>query len=49
MTRQEDYYPSEKVTDLLAQNGWGAIPDLIRILINQAMQEERARYLQADE
>ena len=49
MTHQEDYNPSEKVTDLLAKNGWGAIPDLIRILINQAMQEERARYLQAEE
>lgn len=49
MTHQEDYTPSEKVTDLLAKNGWGAIPDLIRILINQAMQEERARYLQAEE
>lgn len=49
MTHQEDYTPSEKVTDLLAKNGWGAIPDLIRILINQAMLEERARYLQAEE
>ncbi len=32
MTHQGDYNPSEKVTDLLAKNGWGAIPDLIRIL-----------------
>lgn len=49
MTHQEDYNPSEKVTDLLAKNGWGAIPDLIRVVVNQAMQEERARYLQAEE
>jgi putative transposase len=49
MTHQEDYNPSEKVTDLLAKNGWGAIPELIRIVVNQAMQEERARYLQAEE
>jgi len=49
MTHQEDYNPSEKVTDLLAKNGWGAVPELIRILVNQAMQEERARYLQAGE
>ena len=49
MTHQEDYKPSEKVTDLLAKNGWGAIPDLIRIMVNQAMTEERAHYLQAEE
>jgi len=49
MTHQTDYNPSENVMDLLAQQGWGAIPELIRILVNQAMQEERARYLQAGE
>ena len=49
MTHQEDYNPSEKVTDLLAKNGWGAIPELIRMLVNQSMQEERAHYLHADE
>jgi putative transposase len=49
MTHQEDYNPSEKVTDLLAKNGWGAIPDLIRIMVNQAMAEERAHYLRAEE
>ncbi len=49
MTHQEDYNPSEKAADLVAKNGWGAVPDLIRILINQAMQEERSRYLQAGE
>jgi putative transposase len=27
----------------------GAVPELIRVLINNAMQEERAKYLQADE
>lgn len=49
MTHQEDYNPSEKVLEQLAKNGWGAIPELIRILVNQAMQEERAHYLQAGE
>jgi putative transposase len=49
MTHQEDYNSSEKVTDLLAKNGWGAIPDLVRILVNQAMAEERAHYLHAEE
>ncbi len=49
MTHQEDYNPSEKVLEQLAKNGWGAIPELIRILVNQAMQDERAHYLQAGE
>ena len=49
MTHQEDYNPSEKVVEQLAKNGWEAIPELIRILVNQAMQEERAHYLQAGE
>ena len=49
MTHQEDYNPTEKVLEQLAKNGWGAIPELIRILVNQAMQEERAHYLGAGE
>jgi len=49
MTHQADYNPAEEVLEQLAQNGWGAIPELIRILVNQAMQEERAHYLQAGE
>jgi transposase-like protein len=49
MTHQENYNPSEKVVEQLAKNGWEAIPELIRILVNQAMQEERAHYLQAGE
>jgi transposase-like protein len=49
MTHQADYNPSENVVEQLAKNGWGAIPELIRILVNQAMQEERAHYLQAGE
>lgn len=48
MTHQENYNSFEQVNDLLAQNGWGAIPELIRILVNQAMAEERAHYLQAE-
>jgi transposase-like protein len=49
MTHQTDYNPSESVNDLLAKQGWGALPELIRILVNQAMQEERARFLRAGE
>ena len=40
MTYQENHNPSEKAADLVAKNSWGVVPDLIRILINQAMQEE---------
>ena len=49
MTHQENYNSSEKVIEQLAKDGWGAIPELIRILVNQAMQKERAHYLQAGE
>ena len=49
MTHQTDYTSSENVMELLSKQGWGAIPELIRILVNQAMQEERARFLQAGE
>jgi len=49
MTHQENYNPSEKAVEQLAKDGWGAIPELIRILVNQAMAEERSHYLQAGE
>jgi len=49
MTHQDDYNLSHKAVEELAKNGWEAIPEMIRILVNYAMQEERAKYLQADE
>jgi putative transposase len=43
MTHQTDYtFPSE-----LAEKGLEAVPELLRTLINQAMQAERAKYLNA--
>jgi putative transposase len=43
MTHQEDYtLPSD-----LVEQGLEKVPELIRVLINQAMQAERAKYLQA--
>jgi putative transposase len=43
MTHQTDYtFPSE-----LTEKGLEAVPELLRILINQAMQAERAKYLNA--
>jgi len=45
MTHQENYTFAEE----LAEKGLEAVPELMRVLINQAMQAERSRYLQADE
>jgi transposase-like protein len=45
MTHQNDYTFAEE----LAEKGLEALPEMMRILINQAMQAERSRYLQADE
>jgi transposase-like protein len=45
MTHQNDYTFAEE----LAEKGFDAFPEMMRILINQAMQAERSKYLQADE
>jgi putative transposase len=45
MTHQNDY----TFTRELAEKGWDAIPELLRVLINSAMQAERSNYLQAGE
>jgi putative transposase len=49
MTHQNDYNLSERIREELLKDGWGAISEMVRILINNAMQEERARYIQAGE
>jgi putative transposase len=45
MTHQNDY----TLTNELANKGLEAVPELLRVLINNAMQAERSRYLQAEE
>jgi transposase-like protein len=45
MTHQENYTFAEE----LAEKGLDAVPEMMRVLINQAMQAERSKYLQADE
>jgi transposase-like protein len=45
MTHQNNYTFSED----LAEKGLEAVPEMIRVLINQAMQVERSKYLQAGE
>ena len=49
MTRQNDYNLSGKSTEELLKGGLDNLPELIRILINNAMQEERNQFLQAGE
>jgi transposase-like protein len=43
MTHQDDYTLPQD----LAEKGLETVPELLRILINQAMQAERAKYLNA--
>lgn len=45
MTHQNDYTFSED----LVSKGLEAVPEMMRVLINQAMQVERSKYLRADE
>jgi putative transposase len=45
MTHQRNYTFAED----LAEKGLEAIPEMMRVLINQAMQVERSKYLQANE
>ena len=45
MTHQNDYtFPEE-----LVEKGLEAVPELMRVLINNVMQVERSKYLQAEE
>ncbi len=45
MTHQDDY----KLSKDLLEKGLDASPELLRVLLNQAMQVERSKYLQAEE
>jgi transposase-like protein len=45
MTHQDDY----KLTNEMVANGLEAAPELMRVLLNNAMQIERSKYLQADQ
>ncbi|GAP21811.1 transposase [Leptolinea tardivitalis] len=49
MTHQNHYNLPEDVTETLMQQGLGALPEMIKVMINTAMLEERTRYLQAEE
>jgi putative transposase len=45
MTHQNDYTLNKE----LAEKGLEAVPELLRVLINNAIQAERSKYLQAEE
>ena len=47
MTRPSDCTLSDNLVELIADQGLEALPELIRIIINAAMQAERQHYLQA--
>jgi transposase-like protein len=47
MTRQPDCTLSDTLVDLIADQGLEALPELIQIIINTAMQAERQQYLHA--
>ncbi|MDP9309316.1 MAG: transposase [Chloroflexota bacterium] len=47
MTRPSDCTLSDNLVALIADQGLEAVPELIRIIINAAMQAERQHYLQA--
>ena len=49
MTHQEDYNLSTSSIEELTRNGLDAIPELVKVLLNSAMQAERAKHLRAAE
>lgn len=48
MTHGQDYTPGTKAVEALVQGGWEVLPELVRIVVNQAMKAERENYLQAE-
>lgn len=49
MTHQNDYNLSAGKIEELTRNGFEAVPEMLRVLLNSIMQVERAKYLQAGE
>ncbi|HMP41370.1 MAG TPA: transposase, partial [Roseiflexaceae bacterium] len=48
MTRQSDCTLSPDLVQLIADQGLDVLPELIRIVLNHAMQAERSQYLNAE-
>jgi putative transposase len=49
MTHQNDYSLSPEMIEEITRDGFKAVPEMMRVLINSVMQAERAKYLQAEE
>jgi len=49
MTHQNDYNLSGNMAELLLANGLDGMPEILRIIVNAAMQAEREKHLQAGE
>jgi putative transposase len=49
MTHQNDYSLSPEMIEEITRDGFKAVPEMLRVLINSVMQAERAKYLQAEE
>ena len=49
MTHQTDYSLSSALAEEIARLGLDAVPEMMRVFLNQAMQAERAKYLNAGE
>ena len=49
MTHQNNYNLSTGTLEELTRNGLDAVPELMRVLLNNVMQAERSKYLQAGE
>lgn len=48
MTYRNDFTLPAELMEQVAEQGWEVLPELIRIVINAAMQAERSEYLQAE-
>ena len=49
MTHQNDYNLSGNLTEEIIRNGLGALPEMIKVMVDNAMQEQRNRCLNAEE
>lgn len=49
MTHQNDYSLSPTIVEEIARLGLDGIPEMLKVLINSAMQAERSKHLQAEE
>jgi transposase-like protein len=49
MTHQNNYNLSAEIIEELSRNGFEAVPEMMRVLMNNIMQAERTKYLQAGE